>query len=87
MEVVAITTASESEIQVNLREGFGKLLQQAEEHGQDHRPFMAMQLRQIEIALTRIRNDFDLESDDGEAAPSWMTADALLPTAESAAEA
>ena len=79
MEVVAITTASESEIQVNLRAGFGQLLQHGEASGQDPRPFMALQLRQIEIAIARIRMDFDLEADDAEAVPAWLGEDAPLP--------
>ncbi|MCY1369496.1 hypothetical protein D9M69_565420 [compost metagenome] len=75
-EVSAITFEAEAEIAGKLREGFTKLAEHAEEHGADHRTFMVGALRQIEIMIVTLRQDFHLPDDlDPSAAPDWLNSD------------
>ncbi|MNP31644.1 hypothetical protein D3C76_1247740 [compost metagenome] len=70
LEVVAVTTSAESDIVVNLSTGFNQLLEM--DNGADPRPFMAAQLRQLEIAIARLRTEYDLEDVDADGGADWL---------------
>jgi hypothetical protein len=71
LELAGITTGAESAIVVNLATGFNQLLEM-DANGVDPRPFMAAQLRQLEIAIARMRADYDLEDVGAEGGADWL---------------
>lgn len=74
-EVSEIAFESEVGITGRLREGFTKLAEHAEEHGFDHRTFMAGALRQLEAMIGSLREEFGLPVDVSDERPEWMDSD------------
>ncbi len=74
-EVASIAFESEAGITGRLREGFNKLLEHTEEHGGDHRTFMASALHQLEAMIAALREEFHLPTQALEGRPEWMDSD------------
>ena len=74
-EVSEIAFESEASITGRLREGFNKLAEHAEEHGFDHRTFMAGALHQLEAMISALREEFHLPTQVLEGRPEWMDSD------------
>lgn len=74
-EVSEIAFESEAGIAGRLREGFNKLAEHAEEHGIDHRTFMAGALHQLEAMIGALREEFHLPTQALEGRPEWMDSD------------
>lgn len=77
--------AYEAEVAVmgNLREGFQLLADAATETGEDPRPFMTAQLKQIELQIIALREKFNLTDDVGDNEFAWMDESAAAEVAES----
>ncbi|EIU2837621.1 DUF3102 domain-containing protein [Pseudomonas aeruginosa] len=75
-EVTSMAYEVEVGIMGQLREGFAKLAEQAEEQGADHRAFQAALIVHLESLLEEVRNEFDLPAELGrDQAPDWVGAD------------
>lgn len=77
MEVSGMATEAESLLTNKLRVAFETMVNAGAEAGQDQRAYLANLLRQIELQILAIREDYDLPDNDDPDATDWMAPDAL----------
>lgn len=77
VEVTGIAFEAESILTNKVRAAFEALLEAGTQTGQDQRVYMASLLRQIELNLHTIRDDYDLPDDVDSDATDWMQPGAL----------
>jgi hypothetical protein len=77
LEVTGMAFEAESLLTNKLRCAFETLVNAGAETGQDQRAYLANLLRQIELNILAIREDYDLPDNDDPDATDWMAPDAL----------
>ncbi|OWL84599.1 hypothetical protein [Halopseudomonas aestusnigri] len=77
MEVSGMAIEAESLLTNKLRVAFETMVNAGAEAGQDQRAYLANLLRQIELNILAIREDYDLPDNDDPDATDWMAPDAL----------
>lgn len=86
-EVIGIAFEAEADISGKLREAFSVMAAHAEETGTDHRGFQAGLVRQLELLLLQIREEFQLpegELGGGAEEFGWMSQPGVSPITEDA---
>ena len=77
MEVSGMATEAESLLTNKLRVAFETLVNEGAQNGQDQRAYLASLLREIELNILAIREDYDLPDNVDPDATDWMAPDAL----------
>lgn len=86
-EVIGIAFEAEADISGKLREAFSVMAAHAEETGTDHRGFQAGLVRQLELLLLQIREEFQLpegELGGGAEEFGWLGQPGVAPISENA---